>query len=75
MRDGSYSCRLVYAKSRLMRNTVPRNELEAILMAAEASLLVQKSMGDQLGEVFYFSDSTIALCWVLNVPRFTDDEI
>jgi hypothetical protein len=35
--DGSFSCRLVYARSRLMKNTVPRNELEAILLAAEAS--------------------------------------
>ena len=66
MPDGSYSCRLVYAKSRIMHNTVPRNELEAILMSAEASLLVQKSLGDCVGEVRYFTDSVIAMCWVLN---------
>jgi hypothetical protein len=40
MPDGHYSCQLVYAKSKLMRNTVPRNELEAILLCAEASLVV-----------------------------------
>jgi hypothetical protein len=64
--DGSYSCRLIYAKSRLMHHSVPRNELEAILMAAEASLVVQKALGDQVSEVLYFTDSSIALCWVLN---------
>jgi hypothetical protein len=64
LKDGHYSCQLVYAKSRLMRNTVPRNELEAILMCAEASLVVQKSLGEVVKEVFYFSDSTIALSWI-----------
>jgi hypothetical protein len=59
--EGHFSSRLVYAKSRLMRSTVPRNELESILMCAEASLLVQKALGDVVKEVVYFSDSTIAL--------------
>jgi hypothetical protein len=66
MPDGHYSCRLIYAKSRLMRHSIPRNELEAILMAAEASLVVQKALGDQVRDVFYYTDSSIALCWVLN---------
>jgi hypothetical protein len=66
MPDGHYSCQLVYATSKLMRNTVPRNELEAILLCAEASLVVQKALGDDVKEVFYFSDSTIALSWILN---------
>ena len=69
MSDGSFSCRLVYAKSRLMKSSVPRNELEAILMAAEASLVVQKALGDKVGDVLYFTDSTIALCWVLNQSK------
>ena len=49
-----------------LRHTVPRNELEAILMAAEASLVVQKALGDNMGDVLYFTDFTIALCWVPN---------
>ena len=64
--EGDFSCQLIYAKSRLMHSTVPRNELEAILMCAEASLLVQKALGDTVKEVVYFSDSTIALSWILN---------
>jgi hypothetical protein len=66
MPDGYYSCQPVYAKSRLMRNTVPCNELEAILLCADASLVVQKALGDDIKEVYYFSDSTIALSWILN---------
>ncbi len=66
MSDGSFSCRLVCARSRLMKNTIPRNELEAILLAAEASLAVQKALKGKVSEVFYFSDSTIAVSWVLN---------
>jgi hypothetical protein len=67
--DGSFSCRLVYARSRLMKNTVPRNELEAILLAAEASLTVRKALKEKVSEVFYFSDSTIAISWVLNSAK------
>jgi hypothetical protein len=67
--DGSFSCNLVYARSKLMRNTIPRNELEAILLAAEASLVVQKALKGDVAEVFYFSDSTIAIAWVLNTGK------
>jgi hypothetical protein len=67
--DGSYSCRLVCARSRLMKNTIPRNELEAILLAAEAFLVVQKALKGKVSEVFYFSDSTIAISWVLNTSK------
>ena len=67
--DGSYSCNLVYARSKLMRNTIPRNELEAILLAAEASLVVQKALKGNVSEVLYFSDSSIAVAWVLNTAK------
>jgi len=52
-----------------MKQSVPRNELEAILMAAEASLVVRNALTDKVGEVFYFTDSQIALCWVLNMRK------
>ena len=67
--DGSYSCSLLCSKSRLMRNTVPRNELEAILLCAETSMTVQHALQGKVKEVFYFSDSNIALCWVLNTQK------
>ena len=67
--DGSYTCDLLLAKSRLMSHSVPRNELEAILLAAEAALLVRKALGDRVEDVFFFTDSVVAMCWVLNTRK------
>ena len=64
--DGTYSCHLLLAKSRLMKHSVPRNKLEAILLMSDAALEVAQSLGNRLGEVLYYSDSAVALCWVLN---------
>jgi hypothetical protein len=67
--DGSYSCTLLCARSRIMRNSVPRNELEAILLCAETSLMVQSGLQGRVEDVRYFSDSNIAICWVLNTQK------
>jgi hypothetical protein len=67
--DGTWSCPLLYSKSKLMSNTVPRNELASIVLMADAALLVQKALGSRVKEVFYFSDSAIAICWILNTSR------
>jgi hypothetical protein len=67
--DGMYSCRLLCARSRLMRNSVPRNELEAVLLCAETSLMVQSGLKGRVEEVLYFSDSNIAICWVVNTQK------
>jgi hypothetical protein len=67
--DGMYSCTLLCARSRIMRNSVPRNELEAILLCAETSLMVQSGLQGRVEDVRYFSDSNIAICWVLNTQK------
>jgi hypothetical protein len=67
--DGSWTCQLLYAKSRLMNDTVPRNELSSICLMAEAALLVRKALGPRVKETHYFSDSMIAVCWVLNTTK------
>jgi Pao retrotransposon peptidase len=67
--DGSYSCSLLFAKSKLMSHSIPRNELEAIVLMADASLTVRKALGDQVESTFHYSDSTIAICWVINTTR------
>lgn len=64
--DGSFSCSLLCSRSKLMTGSVPRNELEAILLTADTALAVAAALGDRLGDVFYFTDSTVAMCWVLN---------
>ena len=57
---GIWSCSLLAAKSKLMKETIPRNELSAILLCAELSFMVKSSLGSEVGEV---TDSTIALSW------------
>jgi hypothetical protein len=64
--DGSWSCQLVASKSKLMKDTVPRNELSAIGVLADLMLKVQRALGDRVKEVFYYSDSEVGICWVLN---------
>jgi hypothetical protein len=67
--DGSWSCQLVASKSKLMKDTVPRNELSAIGVLADLMLKVQRALGDRVKEVFYYSDSEVGICWVLNTKR------
>ena len=59
-RPGIWSCSLLAAKSKMMKETIPRNELSAILLCAE---LVKSALGSEVGEVIYITDSTIALSW------------
>ena len=66
--DGSYSSSLVYAKSKMVHGTIPRNELEGAVLGAEASLTVQQAVGD-VESAHYFTDSQIVVCWVLNTAK------
>ena len=45
------SCTLVASKSKLMKATVPRNELSAIMLETELIYLVAKSMGSRVEDV------------------------
>ena len=67
--DGTFTCNLLCSKSRLMRHTVPRNELEAIVLAADTALVVQQSLGDRVSDVLFYTDSRVAQCWVLNTRK------
>ncbi len=64
--DGSWSTALLCSKSKLMKGTVPRNELSAILLMTELAYIVKRSLGSKVGEVIYLTDSTIALSWIHN---------
>ena len=66
LKDGSWSCALMSAKSKLMKGTIPRNELSAILLMTDVAFIVKKALGDSVEEIIYVTDSTIALCWVHN---------
>ena len=51
-----YSSALVAAKSRLMKRTVPRNELSAIMIMTELAFVVKGALGARVKEVVYVSD-------------------
>ena len=44
-----------------MKETIPRNELSAILLCAELAFMIKSSLGSEIGEIIYLTDSTIAL--------------
>ena len=67
--NGSYSCQLLTAKSKMMDMSIPRNELSAILIMTELAFLVKKALGDMVYEILYFTDSTIAMSWCHNVNK------
>lgn len=67
--DGSFSCQLLTSRSKLMNQKIPRNELEAIKLMAETANTVKKALGDQVKDVLYFTDSTIAMCWCHNTSK------
>ena len=66
--DSSYSSNLVYAKSKMVHGTIPRNELEGAVLGAEASLTVQQAIGT-VESAHYFTDSRIVVCWALNTAK------
>ena len=66
--DGTYSSTLVYAKSKMVHGTIPRNELEGAVRGAEASLMVQQAVGF-VESAHYFTDSRIVVCWALNTSK------
>ena len=63
---GGWSCSLLAAKSKMMKETIPRNELSAILLCAELAFMVKSALGSEIGEVIFVTDSTIALSWCSN---------
>ena len=68
--DGSYSCRLVTAKSKLVRElTVPKGELRAATMACHVAHTVKHNLGDMHKKTMYVTDSSIALFWINSDSR------
>ena len=63
---GNWSCSLLAAKSKMMSETIPRNELSAILLCAELAFMVKVALEDQIGEIIFVTDSTIAMSWCSN---------
>ena len=63
LKDSTWSCTLVASKSKLMKATVPGNELSAIMLGTKLIYLIAKSMGSRIEDVIFATDSTIALSY------------
>ena len=63
---GTWSCALLAAKSKMMTETIPRNELSAILLCTELAFMVKIVLGEKIGEIIFATDSTIAMSWCSN---------
>ena len=63
---GSYSCQLVFARSRLVPDdmTLPRAELFAATLNAHTGEVVKRSFKDHHKSALKLSDSQIALFWI-----------
>ena len=86
--DGSVSCQLLTAKSKLISKlTVPRAELRACVMGACLTEMVRRAIGEYISAVYFVTDSAVALTWintdqrplqvgvrncVIQIRRFTD---
>ena len=58
---GVYTSSLIAARSKLVKATIPRNELTAIMLMTELAYIVKRALGSREKEVIYVSDSMIAL--------------
>ena len=67
--DGNYSCSLILAKSKMIHGTIPRNKLEGMVLSAEAFLMVQRALLDNMDSIRLYRDSRIIACWVPNQSK------
>jgi len=68
-KDGTFSSNLIVAKSKLVKGSIPRNELEGVVLAAETSLQVARVVRPQPEPARFYTDSRVVLCWVLNKSK------
>ena len=67
--DGSYSCKLLSSRSKIMKESVPRNELDSIRVVAGLAFDVKHSLGEKVSDIVFVTDSTIALSWCHNLDK------
>ena len=69
--DGTFSCQLLFARSKIVPEgtTVPRAELMAAAMNAATGFVVQKALGSYHKGSIKISDSMVALHWIASTVR------
>ena len=66
-KNGEFSCQLIFAKSRVCSQTVPRNELDGCVLGTAATEICRRALGEKCGEVIRVTDSSVTLCWISNL--------
>ena len=69
LKGGEWMCKLVAATSKMLKYTVPRNELSAIILTTELAFFAKKALGDKVQDILYATDSTITLSWCHNIAK------
>lgn len=65
LKSGGYSCQLVTAKSKIIKElTIPKAELRAAVLGAHLAHAVKHSLGEQCLDTTYLTDSSVALHWI-----------
>ena len=67
--DGTYSCTMLEAKSKLLHDTIPRNELSALLLLMELMFVAKRAIGTRVQELLYLTDSAVALAWCQSIGK------
>ena len=65
-RDGSHSCQLIFARSKILPDgtTIPRGELLAAELNAATGFTVRRALGTCHKNGFKFTDSKVAFHWI-----------
>ena len=64
-RDGSYSCQLIFARSKVVHDiTIPRAELVAAVLNASTGHVVRTSLKEYHKHSWHISDSQVVLHWL-----------
>ena len=66
-KDGTYSCQLLFARSKIIHDTtIPRAELIAAVLNASTGHLVRVSLKDFHKTSWHITDSQVTLMWINN---------
>ena len=65
-KDGTFSCQLVFSRSKVLpeATTTPRGELMAATLNAATGHIVKRAFGDLHKRSYKLTDSTVALHWI-----------
>ena len=69
-KDGSFSSQLLIGRSLLSKGgTIPKEELEALMMGSNLLWICRRALEDWLEDYSLLGDSVIALCWVTSEKK------